>query len=71
MKTFGSADNLNYYKKELNVHGDVSFRVENNIYKGFGNKDFYLNSDAFYNYTGVEFIRYFYSDIPSIIEIDE
>jgi len=71
VKIFLKAFNIGDYSghlKSIEEHGDVSFRLENNIYQGFGHKDFYLNNEEYWQFKPVEFSEYF---IPIFIEIDE
>lgn len=67
LKAFDRSD-YSGHLQSIEECGDVSFRLENNMYQGFGNKDFYLNNEKYWQYKPVEFSEYF---IPSIIEIDE
>lgn len=67
LKAFDMKD-FSRYPQLIDECGDVSFRLENNIYEGFGNKDFYLNGDEYWQFKPVEFSDYF---LPTFIEIDE
>ncbi|HQL67143.1 MAG TPA: hypothetical protein PK151_06305, partial [Caldisericia bacterium] len=65
LKAFNRGD-YSSYLQSIEECGDVSFRLENNIYQGFGNKDFYLNNEEYWQFKPVEFSEYF---IPTFIEV--
>lgn len=67
LKAFDMKD-YSGYPQSIDECGDVSFRLENNIYQAYGNSQFYLNSDEYWQFKPVEFSDYFF---PTFIEIDE